>query len=172
MTISNYDLSVAQMRHALGALVRILDKAEAYVEESDIDAETLLEARLAPDMRNFAFQIQVATDVARRGIARLAGTEAPSWEDNEDSLAALRDRVQNTLDYFESFTPEQFDGADSRDIALTLRDGTHEMNGADYIQAFIAPNVYFHISMAYALLRKHGVELGKRDFLGSLGLER
>ena len=172
MTISNYDLAVAQMRHALGALIRMLDKAETYVAEADVDPADLLEAKLAPDMRDFVFQVQVATDVARRGIARLAGTEAPSWADEEQSLAELRTRVQNALDYFGTFTAERFDGADSRDIALKLRDKTHEMCGADYLQCFIMPNVYFHLSIAYALLRQNGVELGKRDFLGALTLER
>ena len=172
MTISNYDLSVAEMRHALRNLSGILDKAIAHVSDTGMDANELLQAKLAPDMRDFTFQIQVATDVARRGIARLAGTEAPSWADEEKSLEELKRRVQNALDYFEAFKPEQFDGADQRDIQVPLRDKTHEMIGADYLQCFIAPNVYFHISIAYALLRQHGVELGKRDFLGSLTMER
>jgi len=172
MTISSYDLTVAQMRHALGNLVGILDKAAAHVADTGIEPGDLLTAKLAPDMRDFTFQIQVATDVARRGIARLAGEEAPSWPDEETSIEALRARVQNALDYFETFSPEQFEGADERDIQLPLRDKTHEMSGADYIQCFIAPNVYFHISIAYALLRQHGVELGKRDFLGSLTMDR
>ena len=172
MTISNYDLAVGQMRHALKGLLHILEKGEAHASESDIDPEVLLEARLAPDMRDFVFQVQVATDVARRGIARLAGTEAPSWPDEEKTFAELRERVQNALDYFETFTADQFEDADGRDIALPLRDQTHEMSGSDYLQCFIHPNVYFHISIAYALLRKHGVELGKRDFLGSLTMQR
>lgn len=168
MTVSVYDQTITALGHALGNLKHVLEKAEAHATAEEIDPQVLLRARLFPDMRDLTFQVQVATDVARRGIARLAGQEAPSWPDDEQSFAELRQRIDNTLAYFNEFSPEQFEGSDERTIEVPLRDKTHEFSGRDYLLHFIIPNVYFHSATAYNLMRHNGVKLGKRDFLGSL----
>ena len=172
MAISEFDQSVVALRHALRNLLNIVRKAEAHADAEGIEPEALLHARLYPDMRDFVFQVQVATDVARRGVARLAGTEAPSWPDDEQSFAELGRRIENAIAYLGEFEPEQLEGAGQREIALELRDQTHEMSGQDYLLHFILPNVYFHASTAYALMRHNGVKLGKRDFIGSFSPER
>lgn len=172
MTISVYDQSVTALAHALGNLRNILGKAEAHAQAEGIEPDALLRARLFPDMRDFVFQVQVATDVARRGVARLAGTEAPSWPDDEQTFAELEDRVGKAIDYLESFEPGQLEGADEREIELPLRDRTHRLAGRDYLLHFILPNVYFHAATAYNLMRHNGVKLGKKDFVGSFTPER
>jgi hypothetical protein len=172
MSISLYDQAVTALGHSLGNLKDLLAKAEAYAEAEGIDEKVLLESRMAPTMRDLTFQVQVATDVARKGIARLAGTEAPSWPDDESSFAELRQRIGNALSYFGEFSPDQFEGADEKTVHVPLRDRTHEFTGREYLLFFIIPNVYFHATTTYNLLRLNGMKLGKRDFLGSLTPER
>lgn len=172
MTISNYDLSVVSLRHSLKNLQNIARKAEAHADAEGISHDALLRSRLFPDMLDFIKQIQIATDVTKGGVARLSGTEAPSWEDNEASFADVHARIQKALDYLDGFTADQFEGADERDIALALRDQTHEMSGQNYLLHFVLPNVYFHVATAYGLMRHSGVKLGKRDFIGSFSPER
>ena len=172
MAIPEYDQSVVALRHALRNLLNVVNKAAAHAEAEGIEPGALLRSRLFPDMRDFVFQIQVATDVARLGVARLAGAEAPSWPDDEDSFADLATRIENAIRYLGEFEPGQLDGAGQREVSLTLRDGTHELSGQDYLLHFVLPNVYFHASTAYALMRHNGVKLGKRDFIGSFTPER
>lgn len=117
-------------------------------------------------MRGFIFQIQVATDMAKSCAARLSGTEVPKWEDNEQTFADVHARIKKALDFMATFKPEQFEGSDSRTIELKLRDRTMTFDGKSYLQGFVLPNFYFHMTTAYNLLRHNGLDIGKTDFLG------
>ena len=143
-----------------------LDKAQAHAEVRKFDSVNYLSLRLAPDMLPFKNQIQIASDTAKGCLSRLAGTEAPKWEDNEATLDDLRARIQRTIDYVKTFTPAQIDGSDGREIVLQLRAGETRMSGEDFVKNRVLPNLYFHLTTAYALLRQAGVEIGKRDYLG------
>jgi hypothetical protein len=162
-----HDLSIAPMLRALRNLDAIVTKAEAHVAADDnIDEATLIQARLYPNMRPFVFQIQVATDTAKRAAARLTDREAPSWPDDETSFADLHARLRKGIDYLSSFRPEDFDGAEDRPIELKLGPTTVKFTGATYLANFALPNFFFHVTTAYDILRHHGVAIGKRDFLG------
>jgi hypothetical protein len=168
MTISIYDQSVARMTHMLTNLDQIVSKAEAYAEEKDIDPSVLLRARLFPTMRDFIFQVQVATDMAKSSAARLTDTEVPKWEDNEESFADVHGRIGKALDFLATFTPEQFEGCEDRKLELKLGSHTVPFTGQSYLLGFVLPNFYFHIATAYNLMRHNGLDLGKRDFLGEI----
>jgi hypothetical protein len=152
--------------HTLGALSKILDKAEAHCEARKIDPAVLVNYRLAPDMFPLSRQIQIMTDQAKGATARLTGSENPSFADTETSLADLKARITKTIDYVQSFSPEAFDGAEDRTI--NFKAGTMELSfsGRDYAFKWVFPNFYFHATTAYDILRHCGVEVGKRDFLG------
>ena len=170
MTISMYQASIPVFNHMFKNLIHIMEKGAAFAKEKDIEEPVLLEARLAPDMFPFKRQIQIATDVARRGIARLAGDELESVEDNEASFAELCDRVRSTIARLESYSAEQIDGTEEKSLTVELPNHTLQFNGQDFLLTFIIPNIYFHISTAYDLLRHNGVELGKADYLGKIGI--
>ena len=110
-------------------------------------------------------QIQIACDAAKFGVARLAGVEAPKFEDNESNFAELRERIGKTLDYVKSVPAAQIDGSEDRDVTVPRRDGPMVIKGEPYLKHFVLPNFFFHVTTAYALLRHNGVELGKQDFL-------
>jgi uncharacterized protein len=167
MKISMYTLSVETLTPMLHNLLKILDKAEAYAASKKFDSAVLVEARLAPDMFPLSKQIQIATDAAKFGVARLSGTEAPKFEDNEKTLAELKMRLQRTIDFIGSVGPAGFDGAEDRDIRIPMRDRTLEMKGLPYLTGWMLPNFFFHITTTYAILRHNGVDIGKRDYLGS-----
>jgi hypothetical protein len=167
MSISNYDQCVATMRRMLKNLDNIVSKAEAHAEAGNIDPAALLQARLFPDMRNFIFQIQVATDIAKSSAARLTGAEPPKWPDDEESFADVHARIGKAIEYLDTFEPKQFEGVETRKIELNLRGNIFKFTGQNYILRFVIPNFYFHMSTAYALLRHNGVALGKPDFLGN-----
>jgi len=150
-------------------LVNILEKGETFAREKNIDEEVLLNSRLAPDMFPLSRQIQIATDVARRGIARLAGDEVETVEDNEQTFADLYGRIEKTIAKLESYQPEQIDGTEDKPVSVEIRKHTLKFTGQDFLLTFMIPNVYFHITTAYDLLRHNGVELGKADFLGKIG---
>jgi hypothetical protein len=113
-------------------------------------------------------QVQIATDMAKGCVARLAGVEPPKYEDNETTFAQLIARVDKTVEYIKSFKPEQIDGSENRAISLPSRHGTLNFIGLPYVQTFVLPNVHFHITTAYNILRHNGVEVGKADFIGAL----
>jgi len=167
MTISMYAASVPLLQRQLGALSTCLGKAEQHCEAKKIDPQALLQARLYPDMFHLTRQVQVAADMAKTCVARLAGAEPPKYEDNEASFADLRGRIGRTLDYVNGVSPAQIDGSEERKITLPMRTSTMEFKGVDFLRGFILPNFYFHATTAYAILRHNGVELGKRDFLGA-----
>jgi uncharacterized protein len=155
----------------LNALTALLDKAEAFAAAKKIDPAVLLHSRLAPDMFDFTRQIQIATDHARRGAARLAGVEAPSYEDNETTIAQLKARLAKTVAFLKTVDAKQIDAAADRDITIPLGSQKGHMKGADYLNHFLLPNFYFHVAAAYTNLRHLGLDIGKRDFMGAIPLK-
>ena len=168
MSITMHSASVPIFVRMLSNVSAWLDKAEAHAQAKKFDPSVYLTARLAPDMLPFGKQIQIASDAAKFCIARLAGVEAPKWEDNEASLADLRQRVRKTIDYLQSVAPAQIDGSEEKDIVVPRRDGSITLKGEVYLKHFAMPNFYFHVTTTYALLRHNGVELGKMDYLGAI----
>ncbi|MGL4997028.1 MAG: DUF1993 domain-containing protein [Deefgea sp.] len=168
MSISMYSASVPVFKQMLSALADVLAKAEAHATANNIDAETLLQARLAADMFPLVRQVQIACDFAKSVPARLAGVEVPSYEDSEQNFAELQTRIANTLAILNGFTAEQIDG--SEDLEVLLRAGTpkeKKLNGQTYLLSYGLPQFFFHTTTSYALLRHHGVEIGKRDYMGA-----
>lgn len=167
MSISMYSASVPVFVRMLGNLQNWLDKAQAHAEARKFDSVNFVGLRLAPDMLPLNRQVQIASDSAKACVARLAGVEMPSWKDEETTLAELKARVQKTIDYVQSFKPEQIDGSETKQITIPRR--TSEplvMEGEAFLKHYALPNLYFHVTTAYALLRQGGVEIGKADFLG------
>ena len=168
VTISMHSASVPVFIRMLGNLDAWLEKAEAHARAKKFDTSVYLQARLAPDMLPFTKQIQIACDGAKFGVARLAGVESPKFEDNEATLAELRERIAKTVAYVKSIPAAQIDGTETKDVVLPRRDGTITLKGEFYLKHFVLPNFYFHVMTVYALLRHNGVELGKSDYLGAL----
>lgn len=170
MTLTMHSASVPIFKRQLGALLAWLDKAEAHAAARKFDANNYLQLRLAPDMLPLVSQIRIASDGAKACVARLAGQEPPKFEDNESTLAELRERVQKTLAYVESVAASAIDGSESRDIVIPMRSRDPvRLKGLAYLQHWALPNFFFHVTTAYALLRHAGVELGKADFLAMPG---
>ena len=167
MTVSMYQISVPSLIRSLNNLAAILEKSAAHAEARKIDPTVLINSRLYPDMFPLGRQVQIASDIARRGAARLAGLEAPKLEDNEINFPELIARLQKTTAYLETLTPEQIDGSEEKSITLPFGKDTMVFEGLPYLIYFILPNVYFHVTTAYDILRHCGVEIGKRDFLGA-----
>ncbi len=164
-----YDLGIVPVLRMLKSLDAILTKAEAYADADEgIEPSTLTRARLHPNMRPLTFQVQVATDIAKSGAARLTGNTPPSWPDDEESFDDLHERIAKAIDYVSGYAPEDFDGSEKRDIELKIRDNTLKFTGTQFVNFFVIPNVLFHVTTAYNILRHNGVPLGKRDFLGQL----
>lgn len=168
MTTNLYDVTVPVFTKMLGNLTLILDKAALHAETKKIDPAVLLSARLFPDMFPLTRQIQIACDFARGGVSRLAGAEPDKWEDNETTIAALKARIANTQAAIARFKRDAFATAAEREIELKLRGEAVRMNGLAYLNSMVLPNFYFHATTTYDILRHSGVELGKRDFIGSL----
>jgi hypothetical protein len=166
MSVSLYDVSIPIFTLSLNNLSAILDKAESHAEAKKVDPKVLPQARLIADMLPLSAQIQIACDTAKGAAARLAGLPVPKHEDTEATIVDLKARVGKTLDFIKTIKPEQLQGAETREIVLESRSGALKFNGTNYLTNFALPNFFFHITMAYALLRKNGVDLGKRDFLG------
>jgi uncharacterized protein len=167
MTISMYQASVPVMVRMLGNLSAILTKAEADAEARKIDPSVFLEARLAPDMLPLTRQIQIASDAAKGGAARLAGIDVPSFPDTETSFSELQARIKQTVDFMESLTPAQIDGSEVKTITLKFPGREVSFPGQVFLLSFTLPNFFFHVTTAYAILRHNGVTVGKMDFLGA-----
>ena len=166
MTISMSSASLPVFKAMLGNLSHILDKGQAHAEARKFDPVALLQYRLAPDMLPFTRQIQIACDSAKNGVARISGVEAPRFEDNEATFPELKARIQKTLDYLATVPSESMDGTEEKDITFPIgRDKTRTMKAEAYLKLWAMPNFYFHITMAYAILRHNGVDLGKADYL-------
>lgn len=168
MSLSMYQASVPVFIRALKNLTVVLQKGDAFAQAKQIDPSVLINDRLAPDMFTLLRQIQIATDVARRGVARLAGVEPQKYEDNEKTFADLYDRINRTIAYLESLRPQQIDGTEDRPISFEIQGNTMNFTGQEMLLNFSIPNVFFHTTVTYAILRHNGVELGKRDFLGNM----
>ena len=167
MTISMYSASVPLIERSLTSLGHVLAKGAAFAEAKKIDPAVLLASRLAPDMFALARQVQIASDTAKGAAARLAGAEIPKYADDETTFAQLQDRIARTLAFVTGFTAAQIDGSEEHDIVLSFRTGDVHFTGLSYLTTFVLPNLYFHCTIAYAILRHNGVDLGKRDFLGA-----
>ena len=165
--MSFHDAIVPAYLQILGSLSGLLTKAEAHCEAKKIQPEVLLGARLYPDMLPLTKQIQLASDFAAKGCARLTHSEVPSTPATEKTFAELQQRLTNTIAYVKTFKPEQFEGADSRDVSFPAGPNkTMTMKGQQFLSHFSFPNFYFHAATAHGILRHNGVEIGKRDFLG------
>jgi hypothetical protein len=167
MQITMYDTLVPTANRMLGNLSTFLDKAEAFAAAKKIDATILLNSRLAPDMFPLTRQVQIAADMVKGAAARLSGTELPKFEDNETTIAELKARIAKTLAFVNSVDAAKFGGSEERDVTLQARTGDRHFKGLNYLRDYVLPNVYFHTTAAYAILRHNGVELGKNDFIGA-----
>jgi len=165
--LSMHAVSAPVFVRMLNNLSAILTKAENHAKAKDIDPTTLLNAKLAPDMFALIRQVQIATDHAKGAAARLTGTQIEAIEDTETSFAQLQARIRRVVAIVESFKPEQYDGAENREISVKIPNAELKFSGIDYVNHWAMPNFYFHIVTAYDILRANGVELGKRDFLMS-----
>jgi hypothetical protein len=165
--MSFHDVSVPAFAQTLGGLQGILTKAEAHCEAKKIAPEVLLGSRLYPDMLPLSRQIQLASDFAMKGCARLTHSEVPSTPDTEKTFGELKTRLAAAIDYVKAYKPAQFEGADVKDVTFpTGPNSTLTLKGQHFLTAYAFPNFYFHAATAHGILRHNGVEIGKRDFLG------
>lgn len=168
MSLSMYQASVPVFIRGLNNLAVILDKGAAHAAAKGIEPAVLLQARLAPDMFPLVRQVQSVSDTAKGGAARLAGVEVPSYPDTESDFPELQQRITKTVAFLQTLAPAQIDGSEERVIALKMRGQELQLGGQPYLLGFALPNFYFHLTTAYDILRHNGVELGKRDYLGSV----
>lgn len=167
MSLSMYQASIPTIVRSLNNLSAILTKGEAHAAAKKIDPSVFVNDRLAPDMFPLSRQIQIATDVTKGGGARLAGIDIPNYEDKETTFAELQARIAKTIAFLQSIKPEQIDGSEEKNIALKVGGRDLTFTGQNYLFNFVLPNLFFHVTTAYAILRHNGVELGKGDFLGN-----
>jgi hypothetical protein len=166
MTLSMYQASVPTLERALTNLGEILKKGESFATEKEIDTGVLLGSRLAVDMFPLTRQVQIVSDSAKGCVSRLAGVEAPAWEDDEQSFAELYERIDKTIQYINSVPRDQIDGSEDKTVELKLPKLTIVFTGSVFLFTFALPNVFFHVTTAYNILRHCGVDIGKMDYLG------
>jgi len=167
MKISMYAMTHDVFKKSLTQLLVVMEKGVANAKARNFDPNILAGSRLAPDMFAFARQIQLTSDFAKNSMARLAGVEAPKFEDSETTMDELVARVKKTLDYIDTISASALEGSETRDIKIPLRDRTVEFKGLVFLQNWALPNFFFHHVTAYNLLRHNGVDIGKKDFLGA-----
>lgn len=167
MSFSMYSASIPAFRQILGSLLSILDKAEAHVEAKKLDPNALLQFRLFPDMLPFTRQIQIAADFAKGAGARLAGADVPAYEDTEKTIGELKLRIQRTLTFLDSLPREAIEDAAQRAITTGSGEKTKHWVGQEYLMHYALPHFYFHATTAYNILRHNGLEVGKKDYIGS-----
>ena len=168
MSISHYSATVPVFKQMLTALSEVLKKGEAYAQQRKFDSVTLLQSRLFPDMLPLVRQVQIASDFAQSVPMRIAGLEVAAYEDTEQSFAELQSRISKTLALINALTPAQLDGSSVQEIVL--RPGTpkeKKLSVEDYALKYGMPQFFFHVTTAYNILRLNGVEIGKKDFMGS-----
>jgi uncharacterized protein len=169
MKISVHAVSVDLLANALSNLSYLLEKGRAHAVARKYDPALLLAARLAPDMFPLTRQVQIASDASKYGVARLAGVEAPKFEDTEQTFEELHTRIARTIDFIQGVPASALEGSEDRIVKVPLRDRTLELKGIDYLVRWVIPNAFFHVTTAYAILRHSGVEIGKNDFLSGSG---
>lgn len=164
--VNMYAISIPPLTLALNNCLHILKTGRRFADARHIEHAEFLNARLAPDMYPLTRQVQIATDMSKGAGARLAGLDVPKYEDNETTFEQLEQRINKTIAFLSSIEPTQLEGAETRHVEFMVRDSKREFIGLDYLLRWVQPNVYFHVTTTYNILRHHGVELGKRDFLG------
>jgi hypothetical protein len=169
MTVSMFRLSVPVFQRGLQVMSTYLDKTEAFAQETRTEVDSLVGARLAPDMLPLSGQYQRVSDTAKLTIGRVTGVEMPRFEDTEQTIAELRERLAKTEAFLATVAPEKFETAEARTVTISLGGTSVSMRGDEYLLTFALPNFYFHIATAHAILRHAGVAVGKRDYLGSFG---
>ena len=167
MSISLYTASVPVFRQILGSLAAILAKAESHVDAKKLDPNALLQARLFPDMFPLVRQVQLATDFAKGAAARLAGIDVPRYDDVETDFAGLQARLEKTLAFLDSVEHEAVNAGGERDIVVGTGANQRQFKGQVYLLHYALPNFYFHATTAYDILRHNGLDIGKRDFVGT-----
>ena len=168
MSLSMYQASVPRIVNMLTNLDHLLDKALVHIESKKWNETALTQFRLYPDMLPLTRQVQIACDTAKGVVARLAGVEIPAYEDNEVSFADLKQRIAKTMAFVNSFTAAQIDGTEDKDIVTKRGDVETRYKGMQFLLNHAMPNVYFHVTTVYAILRHNGIEIGKRDYLGKV----
>jgi uncharacterized protein len=161
-----YDVSIAPLVRNLQNLKHILQQGELYAAQKKVEPEVLLNSRLSVDMYPLTRQVQIVSDMSKGAGARLAGLEIPQYADDETSFDMLSARIAKTIDFLSRIQPEQLEGAESKEVVLTIRKADLTFTGLDYLEKWVMPNVYFHSTTAYNILRHIGVPLGKTDYLG------
>ena len=167
MGISMYQASVPRFANILGNLSNILDKAQAHVEAKKLDAATLTNFRLFPDMFAMTRQVQIVCDTAKGVVARLAGVDIPVDDDKEQTLADLKARIAKTIAFIQSVPQAKIDGSEDKAIVIKRGEKETHYKGMQFLLGHAVPNFYFHVATTYNILRHNGVEIGKRDFLGN-----
>jgi uncharacterized protein len=165
MSLSMYQASVPFFIRSLGNLEHVLQRGAAHAKAKNVSDEVLLQTRLTFDMFPLIKQIQIATDTAKNSAARLAGVEAPKFDDDETTLEQVHARLARAIDYLKTLKPEQIDGSEARAVELKMRSGSQHFTGQDYLFEFAIPNLMFHCVTAYDILRTAGADIGKKDFL-------
>lgn len=161
-----YTLTAKPLLRVLKNLQHILEVGAKHAETGGYDGERLTALRLAPDMQTLAQQVYVAGDISKGALARLSGTKAPVFEDVETTFADLIARLDRTIEFMSGISEDDVNGTEEKEIVMKLGSGNYEFVGLDYVQGFVIPNVLFHVTTVYAILRANGVALGKRDFFG------
>jgi hypothetical protein len=168
MTISMYQASVPRIVNMLINLDHLLDKAQSHIDTKKLSEAALTQFRLYPDMFPLIRQVQIASDTAKAVVARLAGVDIPVYEDTEVSIADLKQRIAKTITFIQGFSANQIDGTEEKDIVTKRGDKETHYKGMQFLLNHAMPNVYFHVTTVYAILRHNGVEIGKRDYLGKV----
>jgi hypothetical protein len=167
MALTMHHATVSTCSRALNSLAAILEKAGAYAETRKIDPAVLLNTRLTPDMLPLSAQIFIANDIAGGGAARLAGVAVPTFDGKDKNLPELIVNTRRTVAYLGALQPQQFEGSEDRTVTWQTRTSSKSMQGMPYLLTHVLPNVYFHVTTAYDILRQAGLEIGKQDYLGS-----
>ena len=166
MSLSLYQASIPVFIRSLNILSTLLERAETHITENKLEPEAFLSARLFEDMFPLTAQIQLASDAAKFAATRLAAIKPPVFADEETTFPQLQERIAKTITFLESLNAEQFDGSESREIVIKIRDNDVRFDGRSYLLTFALPNFLFHITTAYGILRHKGVKVGKLDYLG------
>lgn len=162
-----YEETVPQFTKMLLNLSKCIEKGVTYAEAKKFDFDVILNSRLAPDQFNFIRQVQIACDTAKLCTARLTGKDAPAWEDNEKTLPEVKARIEKTIGYLNSVSAKDFEGAEKRTVTQPRWEGKW-LTTTEYVYQHALPNIYFHITTAYSILRHNGVDVGKKDYLGEM----